>query len=53
MVCYVKMRGPAGEDWTVTALFYNDELRRTAEGWRITRRYEELVFPDGAEPGRA
>ena len=49
----VKMRRGEELSWTFTALFYNDELRRTAEGWRITRRYEELVFPDGAEPGRA
>ncbi len=56
VICFVKMRGDAGIKWTQTALFYNDELARTDVGWRIVRRYEELVYPDDAvrePPGRA
>lgn len=56
VLCLVKMRGEAGLRWTFTALFYNDELARTAAGWRIVRRCEELVYPDESEPdlpGRA
>ena len=53
VLCYVKMRGAEGEAWSTTALFYNDELRRTEEGWRIVTRYEERVFPDDSDPGRA
>ena len=51
VVCFVKMRGEGGLAWTQTALFYNDELARTHAGWRIVRRYEELVYPDGSESG--
>jgi len=50
VICCVKMRAAAGEEWTWTALFYNDELTRTAQGWRIVKRYEELVYPDASEP---
>ena len=56
VICCVKMRSPGGEDWTWTTLFYNDELTRTEQGWRIVKRYEELVYPDGSEspaPGSA
>jgi hypothetical protein len=49
VICCVKMRTAGGEDWTWTALFYNDELARTAQGWRIVKRCEELVYPDGSE----
>jgi len=34
------------EIFTVGA-YYNDDLVRTPEGWRITRRFEELAFFDG------
>jgi hypothetical protein len=30
--------------------YYNDELRRTAKGWRIARRVEESVFMQGELP---
>jgi len=53
VLCLVKMRRPSGLDWTWTALCYNDALERTDPGWRIVRRYEELVYPDEAGPGRA
>lgn len=53
VICFVKMRGETGLAWTQTALFYNDELARTAEGWRIVRRYEELVYSREPEPGRS
>jgi len=52
----VKMGSPGGENWTWTTLFYNDELTRTEQGWRIVKRYEELVYPDALEspaPGSA
>jgi hypothetical protein len=51
VICLVEMRAEAGLAWTQTALFYNDELARTDVGWRIMRRYEELVYPDGSEFG--
>ena len=56
VICCVKMRRDGEVEWTWTALFYNDQLARSAQGWRIVRRYEELVFPDGSEspaPGAA
>ena len=53
VICFVKMRGETGLAWTQTALFYNDELARTAEGWRIVRRCEELVYSREPEPGRS
>jgi len=28
--------------------YYNDKLARTPQGWRITERFEELAFFDGA-----
>ena len=55
VICFVKMRRGAATQWSQTALFYNDELVRADVGWRIVRRYEELVYPDdsGSAPGRA
>ena len=50
VLCCVKMGSGSNSRWTFTMLFYNDELRRTAAGWRIVSRYEELVFPEGGEP---
>ncbi|MCH2171999.1 nuclear transport factor 2 family protein [Myxococcota bacterium] len=49
VLCCVKMQRMGKLAWTWTALFYNDELTHTAEGWRIESRYEELVFPDGPD----
>jgi hypothetical protein len=46
VLCAVKMRTSGTLQWTWTAIFYNDELARRDAGWRIARRYEELVFPD-------
>ena len=46
VLCAVKMRTRGAVQWTWTALFYNDELARRDAGWRVVRRYEELVFPD-------
>jgi hypothetical protein len=42
VVCYVTMANNNGQHLTYTGLFYNDTLARTAEGWRIVKRYEEL-----------
>jgi len=50
VLCAVKMRQDGEARWTWTALCYNDQLARGPHGWRIVRRYEELVFPDGPEP---
>jgi len=30
--------------------YYNDELVRTSDGWRIQQRYEEQAFMDGTLP---
>ena len=30
--------------------YYNDELARTNQGWRITQRIEEQAFLDGSLP---
>jgi len=30
--------------------YYNDELVRTADGWRIARRYEEQAYLEGSLP---
>lgn len=50
VVCYVTMLIDGERTLTNTGLFYNDELARTVDGWRIVRRYEELSW-SGA-PGR-
>ena len=50
VVCYVTMLIDGERTLTYTGLFYNDTLARTADGWRIVRRYEELSW-SGA-PGR-
>jgi hypothetical protein len=38
-ICYVKVRLLRGDDRFEMAGFYDDEFARTAEGWRIKRRY--------------
>lgn len=42
VVCYVTVERDGVRSLTTTGLFYNDRLRRTAEGWRIVARREEL-----------
>jgi SnoaL-like domain len=49
VVCYVTMELEGVRELTYTGLFYNDTLERTAEGWRIVQRYEELAW--SARPG--
>ena len=44
VVCHVLMKRGSDERWTHTGLYYNDELRRTVDGWRIHRRREELCW---------
>ena len=50
VVCYVTMEFDGVRNLTYTGLFYNDSLRRTADGWRIVRRYEELAWSGGPGP---
>jgi SnoaL-like domain len=38
-ICYVKVHLIRGGDFFEMAGFYDDEFARTAEGWRIKRRY--------------
>ena len=42
VACFVTMAFDGERTLVSTGIFYNDELERTVEGWRITRRYEEL-----------
>lgn len=44
VVCYVTMEIDRSRTLTSTGLFYNDTLARTADGWRIVARYEELSW---------
>ncbi len=44
VVCYVTMLIDGVGKLTCTGLFYNDVLARTADGWRIVRRYEEFSW---------
>ena len=44
VICYVTMEIEGTRTLTYTGLFYNDTLARTAEGWRIVQRYEELSW---------
>ena len=44
VVCYVTMETNGERALTYTGLYYNDELHRTPDGWRITNRYEELSW---------
>ena len=41
VVCYVTMERDGIRTLTTTGIFYNDELRRTRDGWRIVARREE------------
>lgn len=42
VACFVTMAFGDERTLVSTGIFYNDELERTAEGWRIARRHEEL-----------
>jgi hypothetical protein len=42
--CHVKLRAEEGEVWVHNGLFYEDELARTDDGWRIVRRRETLAW---------
>lgn len=44
VVCYVTMVQEGVQRLTTTGIFYNDRLRRTADGWRIVARREELAW---------
>ena len=50
VVCYVTMELDGVRNLTYTGLFYNDTLERTAEGWRIARRHEELAWSGAPGP---
>jgi hypothetical protein len=49
VACFVHFDTGDGPALTYTGLFYNDVLERTSDGWRITRRYEELAWQ--GQPG--
>lgn len=44
VACFVTMAFDDQRTLVSTGIFYNDELERTVEGWRIVRRYEELAW---------
>ena len=48
--CHVVMATDEGRRLTHTGLFYNDELERRHEGWRIVRRVEELGWSETGAP---
>lgn len=50
VVCYVTMLIEGTRTLTCTGLFYNDTLRRTADGWRVVQRYEELSWSGAPGP---
>lgn len=50
VVCYVTMEFDGSRNLTYTGLFYNDTLARTADGWRIVERYEELSWSGAPGP---
>ena len=50
VVCHVTMEIEGMRNLTYTGLFYNDVLARTADGWRIVQRYEELSWSGAPDP---
>ena len=42
--CHVVMRSGPEQSLTHTGIFYNDNLERRPEGWRIVKRVEELSW---------
>jgi hypothetical protein len=49
--CHIQVAGPDGPMWIHNGNFYNDVLVRTADGWRVAQRYEELSWME-APAGR-
>jgi 3-phenylpropionate/cinnamic acid dioxygenase small subunit len=53
----VKMETSEGERVVFSGIWFRDEVARTAEGWRINRRFEELAwrhnFPEDFQPPKA
>ncbi|MEO5840199.1 MAG: nuclear transport factor 2 family protein [Acidimicrobiales bacterium] len=50
VVCYVTMEIDGVRNLTCTGLFYNDTLGRSADGWRIVQRHEELAWSGAPGP---
>lgn len=50
VACFVTMAIEGASVLTHTGLFYNDELARTADGWRIVARYEQLAWSGAPGP---
>ena len=53
VMCFnpMEMNLPGGDSQTyMLGLWYVDEYRRTADGWRIAKRYEEQLLMQGAFP---
>jgi hypothetical protein len=50
VACFVTMTAGDSRVLTHTGLFYNDVLERTADGWRIVSRYEELAWSGAPGP---
>lgn len=50
VACFVTMTIEGASVLTHTGLFYNDELARTADGWRVVARYEELAWSGAPGP---
>jgi hypothetical protein len=50
----VEMSRDAEKRVVLSGIWFHDELARGEDGWRISRRYEELAwrhnFPEGFEP---
>jgi hypothetical protein len=44
VVCYVTVLRAGVESLSTTGIFYDDRLRRTADGWRIVARREALAW---------
>ena len=50
VVCHVVMQLGERRSLVHTGIFYNDELERRAEGWRIVSRVEELGWSETGAP---
>jgi hypothetical protein len=44
------LAGEGRSQYLIVGGYYNDRLRRTSDGWRITERVEEPVFMDSFRP---
>lgn len=49
VACHVEMQSGDKRQLTHTGIFYNDELERVDDGWRIVRRVEERAWTGSAE----